>query len=317
MKNIYSNIFSFNKKTLNKTVKALNQGNVAALPTETVYGLAGNAYLKNSVDKIYKLKKRPKQNPLIIHYYDYKQVLNDVEINDNFKKLYKKFCPGPITFVLKKKLKSKIHPTASANLSSIAIRFPKHKVVRSILKKIKYPLAMPSANISSNVSPVCALDVFEEFKKKINLIINGGKCKIGIESTVVDLSNKPRILRPGIIEISKIEKVLKSKIHININNSKIKSPGMLKKHYSPGIPVFINQKKTDNQSAFIYIGKKYKNNKKFFSLSKSSNLNEAASNLYKTFRKIKKKGYKKIQIAVIPNKGIGIAINDRIKRAAS
>jgi L-threonylcarbamoyladenylate synthase len=175
---------------------------------------------------------------------------------------------------------------------------------------------MPSANISSSVSPVCAEDVFDEFKKKINLIVDGGRSKIGIESTVIDLTNKPKILRPGIIISSKIEKILKLKIKKNSNKSKIKSPGMLKKHYSPGLPMLINQKKIDKKSAFIYLGNNFKNKRNFFSLSKSSNLNEAASNLYKTFREIKKRGFKKIQIARIPSKGSGIAINDRIKRAA-
>ena len=119
--------------------------------------------------KIFKLKRRPKLNPLIIHYYDIKQILNDVVINNNFKKLYKKLCPGPITFILKKNKNSKINSLASAKLKTVAIRFPKHKIARSILKNINYPLAMPSANISSNVSPVSARDVYEEFKNKIKL----------------------------------------------------------------------------------------------------------------------------------------------------
>ena len=300
---------------LNKTIKVLNKGNLVALPTETVYGLAGNAYSKAAVNKIFKLKGRPKFNPLIIHYYNIKQIFTDVETNNNFKKLYKKLCPGPITFILKKNKNSKINSLASAKLNTVAIRFPKHKVMRSILKNINFPLAMPSANLSSNVSPVRAQDVREEFKKNIKLIIDGGKSMVGIESTVVDLTNKPKILRPGIISVSDIEKILKLRIKKN-NNSRIKSPGMLKKHYSPGIPVLINQKKHDKESAFIYLGNKYKNNKKFFSLSKSLNFKEAASNLYKTFRQIKKEGFKKIQIGKIPLKGAGIAINDRIKRAA-
>ena len=175
---------------------------------------------------------------------------------------------------------------------------------------------MPSANISSNLSPVCAQDVYDEFKKKIKFIIDGGKSKVGIESTVIDLTNSPKILRPGIIVASKIEKILKLKVKIKINKSKIKSPGMLTKHYSPGLPILLNQKKSDKKSAFIYIGNKFKNKDIFFSLSKNSNLNEAASNLYKTFRLIKKLGYRKIQIAKIPFKGAGVAINDRIKRAA-
>ena len=317
MKNSYSNIFTFSKKILYKTIKVLNKKSIVSLPTETVYGLAGNAYSKKAISKIFKLKKRPKKNPLIIHYYDIHQIHADVKLNNNFMKLYKKFCPGPITFILKKNKRSKISNLACGNLKTLAVRFPKHKIIRSVLKNINYPLAMPSANISSNVSPVSAQDVYEEFKKKIKLIINGGQSKVGIESTVIDLTNKPKILRPGIITLFDIEKILNLKIKSNTNNSKIKSPGMLKKHYSPGIPVLLNQKKPDNKIAFIYLGVKFKNNKKFFSLSKNSNLKEAASNLYKTFRLIKKKGFKKIQIAKIPFIGSGIAINDRIKRAAN
>ena len=316
MKNSYSNIFTFSKKILYKTIKVLNKKSIVSLPTETVYGLAGNAYSKKAISKIFKLKKRPKKNPLIIHYYDIHQIHADVKLNNNFMKLYKKFCPGPITFILKKNKRSKISNLACGNLKTLAVRFPKHKIIRSVLKNINYPLAMPSANISSNVSPVSAQDVYEEFKKKIKLIINGGQSKVGIESTVIDLTDVPKILRPGIIDKRTIEKILKLKIKKNIKNKKIKSPGMMKKHYSPGIPVYINQKKYDKNSAFIYLGKRYKNNKNFFSLSKSFDLRQAASNLYKIFREIKKKGYKKIQIAKIPNVGAGIAINDRIKRAS-
>jgi L-threonylcarbamoyladenylate synthase len=316
MKNSYSNIFPFNKKILNKTLKLLSKGNLLSLPTETVYGLAGNAYSNTAVKKIFKLKGRPKFNPLIIHYYSIQKIINDVVINNNFKKLYKKLCPGPITFILKKKKSSKIQPLANGKLKTVAVRFPKHKVVRAILKNIDFPLAMPSANISSGVSPVCAKDVFDEFKNKIKFIVDGGQSKIGIESTVIDLTNSPKILRPGIITPSEIEKILQLKIKKLTNKLKIKSPGMLKKHYSPGLPILINQKKIDKKSAFIYIGNKFKNKKNYFSLSKNLNLNEAASNLYKTFRLIKKRGFKKIQIARIPLKGPGIAINDRIKRAS-
>ena len=316
MKNSYSNIFSFNKKILRKTIKSLNIGKVIGLPTETVYGLGGNAYSKRSIQKIFKLKGRPKTNPLIIHYYNINYAVKDVVVNNYFKKLYKKFCPGPITFILKKKKNSKIHSSASAGLKTVGIRFPKHKIARSILKEINFPLAMPSANKSTGISPVNSKDVYEEFKKKIGLILDGGKCKIGIESTVIDLTNNPKILRPGIIDKKKIEKILKLKIVNNNHHKKYKSPGMMKKHYSPGIPILINQNKYDGKSAFIYLGNKYKNKKNFFSLSNNSNLDKAASNLYKIFRIIKKNGYKKIQISKIPNKDSGIAINDRIKRAS-
>ena len=314
MKNNYSNIYSFNKKILEKTIKLLKQEQIACLPTETVYGLAGNAYSKKAIKRIFKLKKRPRKNPLIIHYYEIKDAKKDVVLNKNFFKLYKKFCPGPITFVLKKNKTSKISSFASANLDTVAVRFPNHKVIRTILKSINFPLAMPSANLSSGLSPVSAFDVFEEFNKKINIIINGGKTKIGIESTVVDISGKPKILRPGIISLVEIKKILK--INLSTNKSKIRSPGMLKKHYSPGIPVVLNQKPKNPDHAYIVFGKKFKKFKNCFNLSKKANLKDAAASLYKTMRKIKKKGYKKIFISKIENKGPGIAINDRLKRAS-
>ena len=315
MKNIYSNIFSFNKKILKKTILSLNQGNLAGLPTETVYGLAGSAYSKTAVKRIFKLKKRPKNNPLIIHYLNKKDAKKDVIFNNNFNKLYLKFCPGPLTFILKKNKKSKIKSEATANLKTVAIRFPAHRVVRSILKKTSFPLAMPSANISSGLSPVNAFDVSEEFKKKLKIVINGGNSKYGIESTVIDLTGIPKILRPGSISSNEIKRFLKTSI--SRKKSKIKSPGMLKKHYSPGIPVIIGKKPKNSSHAFIVFGKKFKNFKNYFNLSKKGNLKEAAANLYKTMRKIKKKGYKKIFVSRIPKNGIGIAINDRLNRASN
>ena len=315
MKNIYSNIFSFNKKILKKSVANLKKGNVIGLPTETVYGLGGNAYSKKAIQKIFNLKKRPKKNPLIVHYFNYKDADKDVIFNRDFYKLYKRFCPGPITFVLRKKDKSKIQSSVTAKLNTVAIRFPSHKTTRTVLKKLNFPLAMPSANLSSGISPVNALDVSDEFKKKIKIIVNSGSSKIGIESTVVSLVGRPKILRPGIIGAKTIKKFLK--IGIIKKNLKIVSPGMLKKHYSPGIPVLLDQKRADNNCALITFGKKYKDRTNCFNLSKKSDLKEAASNLYKTFRKIKKKGFKKIYVVKIPKLGVGIAINDRLKRAAN
>ncbi len=316
MKNIYSNIFPFNKKTLNKMIANLKKGYVVGLPTETVYGLAGNAYSKESVKKIYSLKKRPHKNPLIIHYLNYQAMQNDAVINDDFLKLYEKLCPGPITFVLKKKVKSKISPLALGKLKTVAVRFPSHRIIRNLLNKISFPLAMPSANISSRVSPVTAEHVAEEFKKKIKFILNGGRSKVGIESTVIDLTGKPNIIRPGIIDPQRINKILKKKINILKKTKRIKSPGMFGRHYSPGIPIILNKIKSSKNNALITFGKRYKNRKNYFNLSKSSNLLEAASNLYKILRKIKKLDFKMINVVKIPNKGPGIAINDRLKRAA-
>ena len=163
---------------------------------------------------------------MIIHYYDIAQASKDVILNKNFFKLYKKFCPGPITFVLKKTKSSKIVSSATSNLNTVAIRFPNHKIIKTILKLLDFPLAMPSANLSSKLSPVNAVDVFENFKKNLKIIIDGGQSKIGIESTVVDLTKKLKILRPGIIDSEEIKKVLK--VNLSKKGSKIKSPGMLK-----------------------------------------------------------------------------------------
>ena len=314
MKNIYSNIYTLNKKTLKKTIKYLIHNNIVGLPTETVYGLAGNAYSIKAVRKIFRLKSRPKRNPLIVHYRNMEIAERDVVFNENFFKLYRKLCPGPITFILNKKDGSKISALATANLNTVAVRFPSHKVMRYILKFLNFPLAMPSANLSSGLSPTNAFDVYEEFKKKLKIIINGGNSRIGIESTVVDLTNEPKILRPGVISSRDIRKILNSKL--SKKRSNIKSPGMLKKHYSPGIPVVIGKKPKSISHAYIVFGKNFKDFKNYFNLSKKADLKEAASNLYKTMRKIKKKGYKKIYVSRIPNYGPGIAINDRLLRAS-
>ena len=216
MKNIYSNIYSFNKKSYKKTIKALKKGNIVSLPTETVYGLAGNAYSQKSINKIFNLKKRPSYNPLIIHYHDLKKTYNDIILNEHFLKLYKKFSPGPITYILRLKKNSKISKNVTNNKNNLAVRFPKHRTFRKLLKRLDYPLAAPSANISTRLSAVQASDVKEEFGSKVKYILNGGKCNIGVESTIIDLIKKPEILRLGGLNITKIEKVLRKKINMDI-----------------------------------------------------------------------------------------------------
>ena len=317
MKNIYSNIFKFNNKNISKASGLLKKGGLVGVPTETVYGVAANAYSNNSIRKVYKLKKRPYKNPLIIHYLDLKDLIQDVELNKNFFKLYKKFCPGPITFVLNKKKTSNISKLATANLDTVAVRFPKNQALRKLLKKINFPLAIPSANKSSGISPVNSIDVYEEFGKKLKIILNGGTCKIGIESTVVDLTNKIKILRPGAISQSQISKEISKRVSVLKNNKYIKAPGALKKPYSPNIPMKLNQKKADRHNAFITFGNQYKETKNTYNLSRTSNLKEAGKNLYKILRTIKNKNYKKIFVAKIPSTGIGFAINDRLKHAAA
>ena len=308
MKSIQSNI--------KKAKKYLDKNHCVAVPTETVYGLAGNAYSNTSVKKIFRLKKRPMNNPLIVHYSDIDKLKDDCHINDNFIKLYNKFSPGPITFILKLKKNSKISKFVTNKRNSIAIRFPKHSLFRKLLKSLEYPLAAPSANISSKLSSVKASDVIEEFGSKIKFVLDGGKCEIGLESTIINLLGKPTLLRYGGLDVSKIEKILKKKVLIKTNSKKKIAPGQFPLHYSPGIPLRINAKKPKLNEAFVLIKKRNTTFKNYYYLSKNNNLQQSAKNLYTILRKIKKDGYKKIAVEKIQNKGIGKTINDRLSRAS-
>jgi len=308
MKSIQSNI--------KKAKKYLDKNHCVAVPTETVYGLAGNAYSDISVKKIFSLKKRPRSNPLIVHYSDISDLKDDCHIDDNFIKLYNKFSPGPITFIVKLKKDSKISKFVTNKQKSLAIRFPKHPLFKKLLKILDYPLAAPSANISTRLSSVKASDVVEEFGSRIKYVLDGGRCQIGLESTIVNLLNKPTILRFGGLDISKIEKVLKKKVLIKTNSKKKIAPGQFPLHYSPGIPLRINVKKAKKNEAFILIKKRKTSFKNYYYLSKKNNLQQSAKNLYTLLRKIKKDGYKKIAVEKIQNKGIGKTINDRLIRAS-
>ena len=308
MKSIQSNI--------KKAKKYLDKNDCIAVPTETVYGLAGNAYSDMAVKKIFKLKKRPANNPLIVHYYDINKLKQDCHINDNFIKLFNKFSPGPITFILKLKKDSKISNFVTNKQKTLAVRFPKHFLFRKLLKNLNYPLAAPSANISTKLSSVQASDVIEEFGSKIKYILNGGKCQIGVESTIINLTAKPTILRFGGLDISKIEKILKKRIVIDTNSKKKIAPGQFPLHYSPGIPLRTNVKDPKNNEAFLLIKKRKITFKNYYYLSKKNDLKQAAKNLYSLLRNIKRDGYKMIAVEKIPNIGIGKTINDRLNRAS-
>ncbi len=305
-----------NLANIKKARNLLNKRECVAIPTETVYGIAGNAYSDTACKKIFRLKKRPMNNPLIIHYYDLKKLKDDCDLNVDFLKLYKRFCPGPITFILNQKKKSKISKIATNKKNTLAVRFPKHPVARILLKHLKFPIAAPSANISSRVSAVTSSDVKDDFGKKIKYILEGGRSSVGVESTIIDLRKKPKILRLGGLEVETLQKILKKKILINTNPSKISAPGQLRIHYSPGIPIRLNVKKIKKDEAFLLIKKNKINKTNYYFLSKKGDLKEAAKNLYTILRKIKKDNYKSIAVDKIPNIGIGKTINDRLLRAS-
>ena len=306
------------KKDLSNIKKAkylLNKNHCVAIPTETVYGLAANAYSSKATLRIFKLKKRPKTNPLIVHYSKIQDLERDCEINNNFKKLYSKFCPGPLTFVLKLKRKSKISRNVTNGKRTLAVRFPKNLITKNLLSSLDYPLAAPSANIYTQLSPISKKDVKEEFGKKIKFILDGGSSEIGLESTIISLVNNPKILRLGSIDVKKISKVLKKKIKYS-KNKKISVPGQSKFHYSPGIPIRLNASNRFLDEALILIKKRKDFDRNYFYLTKNRNLKEAGKKLYKTLRRIKNLKFKKIAIEKIPNIGIGQTINDRLKRAS-
>ena len=189
-------------------------------------------------------------------------------------------------------------------------------MLRNLLKNLDYPLAAPSANISTRLSSVKAADVTEEFGSKIKYVLDGGRCIIGVESTIINLLNKPVILRLGGLDISQIKKILKKKILIKNNLKKKIAPGQFSLHYSPGIPLRMNAKKPKKEEAFVLIKKRKVKNENYYYLSKKNNLKQSAKNLYSLLRKIKNDGYKMVAVEKIQNKGIGRTINDRLNRAS-
>ena len=306
----------FNQSNIKKAKKYLDKNCCIGVPSETVYGLAANAYSNLAVKKIFKLKKRPTNNPLIVHYLNINLLKIDCFLNNNFFKLYKKFSPGPITYILRLKKNSKISKYVTNKEKNLAVRLPKHKIFKKLLGVLDYPLAAPSANISTRLSSVQASDVKEEFGSKIKYVLDGGKCNIGLESTIIKLTDKPTILRLGGLDVSKIERALGKKINISINPKKRIAPGQSYLHYSPGIPLKTNIKKPKKNEAFLLIKKRKVTLNNYYYLSKKNNLNEAAKNLYSCLREVKNKGYKSIAVEKIPNKGIGKTINDRLNRAS-
>ena len=312
----YSNICKPNKKNLAKASKLIKLGKVIAIPTETVYGLAGNAYRNDAIKKIYSLKKRPKNNPLIVHFSSLIAMEKDVEINDRLIRLAKQFSPGPLTYILSLKPGSKISKLVLNSKKQIACRIPNNKTFLAVLKQSGVPIAAPSANLSNLVSTTTAIDVQKEFGNKLPCILDSNKITIGLESTVVSLGSPITILRPGAITKEMIAKVLKKKVLEARHKGDVIAPGQFKKHYSPGIPVYLNQTKAKAHGALLVLGK-HKIADNIFFLSKRSYLQEAARNLYILLRKAKELGYRSVSITTIPNIGIGKAINDRLRRAST
>ena len=310
-------ILKSNNKNIILASELLKKNNIIGIPTETVYGLAGRADNDIAIKKIFEIKKRPFFNPLILHYKNSDLALNDIFFDERAEELAKKFWPGALTIVSKIK-KNYISKLATSNLSTVAIRVPANRTIKNLLMHLEFPLAAPSANRYGKISPTSAKDVYDELNNKIPLIIDGGRSSVGVESTIIDLSSKKiTILRHGAICCSDIEKVLNCRIQNKIYPTTFKAPGLAVNHYQPDKPVRINATKQRVDEGWLAFGKIEKNFKKpSLSLSNKKCLKEAAKNLYKMLRLLDSKKIKGIAVQKIPKKGLGLAINDRLNRAA-
>ena len=316
-----TNIKKYSGKVIQQAYEILSNGELLAIPSETVYGLGADATSDSAISKIYKLKKRPHINPLILHVSSIKMVEQFAETNTLFYSLSKYFWPGPLTMILNQKKNNNISELATSNLSSVAVRLPDNKIFQNIIEKFNNPIAAPSANISGNISPTNPYHVYEDFGKEIKLIIDGGQSEKGVESTVVDIrSNDIIILRHGPITQKMLENKVDCKIKKKGSNKKILSPGQMFKHYSPSKKLIINSIKPTKNCSFLGFSN-IMPDEKFdgiaLNLSNGGDLNEAASNLFKMLRFLDKTDTQEIVVAPIPNKDVGFAINDKLKRASS
>ena len=266
--------------------------------------------------KVFKVKNRPLNNPIITHVGKSSWVSGMTEPEPRAKLLIKEFWPGPLTLILRKRSDCPISDYATAKLETIAVRQPKNEIALRLLLELGKPIAAPSANISGKVSSTNAGHVQNDFGDEIDFILNAGECETGIESTVIDLTDdEPTILRPGAISIEKISHIIGKTKYLFSHEAKPRSPGLLPKHYSPDLPLRINAtKKEQKNEVLIGFGQ---NAKTKFNLSPRGDLSEAAKNLYSTLRHVDdNKRFTCIAINPIPNHGIGVAINDRLCRAS-
>ena len=314
------NIFKETDETINRAKNCLLNGDVISIKSETVYGLVGDASNQSAVEKIYKLKKRPLQNPLIVHVNSVQMAMQHAIFNPDAKRLAKKFWPGPLTLILPLKKSSSIKNTAVSNLNTVAIRVPNSKVFLSLINLTSRPLAAPSANSSGYISSTKAEHVFQCFKYNIKMIIDSGRSLYGLESTILDMTENPfQIKRLGVINKNDLNKICKSIISLPtdiILNSKPNSPGQFYKHYSPKTPLYLNITNPNPEDAVLAFGENNSTNLNTLNLSTSGNLVEAAQNLYDFLRKLDKLNSKRIVVNPIPSKGIGVTINERLSRAA-
>lgn len=303
---------------IQKIISLLKKEEIAAIPTETVYGLAGIATSYKAVSKIYKLKNRPAFNPLIVHVSNVEQIHTFAELSLEQITCLEYFWnhEQPLTIVLRLKNNHQITPLVTAGLSTIAVRKPHHPLAIEIIKQTG-PLAAPSANTSNKLSPTKAEHVESSFGENAPLILDGGECLIGLESTILHLVDikKPILLRAGGVSLEKLEAFFKQTISLH-TEKKIQAPGQLKHHYSPGCPLKMNTTTIEDGEVLLGFGENappYTT----LNLSQKGHLDEAAHNLFHALYQLSLLKPKAIAVMPIPKTGIGLAINDRLERAAA
>jgi len=303
---------------LEKAVEAIRAGKLVAFPTETVYGLGADATNADAVASIFAAKGRPAFNPLIIHVASMEKAVQLVEFNDHAKLLAETNWPGPLTIVLPRKDDCPVALLAGAGLETLAIRVPENSYARKFLSRVDVPIAAPSANKSGSVSPTTADHVRESLGDVVDLILDDGPCQIGLESTIIDLTDDvPVLLRSGGVTIEMLERQIGSIQAAVDDNSAPKAPGMLSRHYATSIPLRMNATELEEGEALLaFGGRTLGPAPAVCNLSRAGDLNEAAANLFDMMRKLDRPDLKGIAVMEIPKTGLGRAINDRLRRAS-
>lgn len=311
------NILPISNQSIEIAAEALRRGELVAFPTETVYGLGGDATNDRAVARIFEAKGRPRFNPLIAHLPDKAAAESFVTFNDAAVALAARFWPGALTLVLPRKKNCGLSRLLSAGLSTAAVRVPAHEDAHRLLQAAGVPVAAPSANRSGRLSPTTAAHVADDLGDAVAVILDGGPCSIGLESTVLDLSGPRRaILRQGGLAQEDIEQALGEKIMVaGSDDAAPKSPGMLTSHYAPSRPVRLDAAEARPGEALLGFGSGCGN--AVLNLSESGDLVEAAANLFAYLHELDSPDYTGIAIVPIPETGIGRAINDRLRRAAA
>ena len=302
-----------------EAARLIRDGELVAFPTETVYGLGADATNERAVAKIFEAKGRPHFNPLISHVLDAAEAQRFVRWNDTAEKLASRFWPGPLTLVLPRGVNSPIALLATAGLDTVAIRAPAHPMAQALIHASGRPIAAPSANRSGAVSPTLAAHVAQSLGDRVKLILDGGPCAVGLESTVLDLTTAtPTLLRPGGATREEIETVIGPVALSNAipnGDAAHKSPGQLASHYAPSRPVRLEAVAAEAGEALLGFGPNAP--AAMLNLSKTGDLAEAAANLFAHLRALDSPGVTRIAVMPIPQTGLGLAINDRLRRAAA